>query len=271
MKILLIVFAMSLIISNIFALTPSMRPASEDPLAKACEQKDLQRVDELLKNGANPNAVDKISGITPLEAASLAGSIEIVRSLLKAGADVDQVDLNGENALMAALISEPYSGNEDIALLLILWGADINHKSPGGWTAFLSAVRWSRSKTLLVLKEKGANINEKGWANRTALHMAAWAASPVTIPTLLDWGLDVNAQDDEGMTPLMNAVSHNEMMRNVWSTGKRTPLATVDLLLEKGADCSITNKDGKTALDIAKEGNATTLVELIKKHCKSKN
>jgi ankyrin repeat protein len=267
MKIFIILFSASLAISNLFAVSSVGRIPSVDPLVRACETKNLQKVDELLKEGTNPNIVDKSSSLTPLMAASLEGSIEIVRSLLKAGADVDQVNWNSENALMSAVAS----GSEDIALLLILWGADIKHKSNGLTTAFLIAAQNSSMRVLTVLKEKGANINERGWNNRTALHLAALASTPVTIPGLLDWGLDINAQDDEGLTPLMYAVKFNATQPGIITTGKLPPLETVQILLEKGADCFITNKDGKTALGIAKDGNASALIELIETHCKSQN
>ncbi|MCI0615549.1 ankyrin repeat domain-containing protein [bacterium] len=262
---LLIFLTTSLGVSSTFSLTGFGLPPSEDPLVKACEQKDIKIVDDLLSKGANPKVVDKASGHTPLIAASLAGSIEIVRSLLKAGADVDQVDHNGENALMVALGS-----NEDVALLLILWGADIKHKSHGSvTTAFLIAAGTGRNRAMNILKEKGANINERGWANRTAVHWAALAESPANIPALLDWGLDINAQDDDGMTPLMYAVQYNATQPGIRTTGKLPPLETVDLLLEKGADCSIKNKDGKTVHDLAKEATGSEVIKLIETRCKA--
>lgn len=70
---------------NGFSVSGPGLPPIENPFVKACIQKDVQKVHELLSKGANPNVVDKSSGLTPLMAGSLAGSMEIVKSLLKAG------------------------------------------------------------------------------------------------------------------------------------------------------------------------------------------
>jgi ankyrin repeat protein len=121
------------------------------------------------------------------------------------------------------------------------------------------------------LKEKGANINNRGWANRTALHNAAFAESPVNIPMLLDWGLDINAQDDDGLTPLMYAVKFNATQPGIITNGKLPPLETVGLLLDKGANCLITNKEGKTAMDIAKEATGEAVIKLLESRCKHIN
>jgi ankyrin repeat protein len=87
----LILFFNILGVSTVFSLCVlGLRPI-ENPFVKACMQKDVQMVNELLSKGANPNVVDKSSDLTPLMAASLGGCIEIVRLLLKAGANVDRV------------------------------------------------------------------------------------------------------------------------------------------------------------------------------------
>jgi len=57
---------------------------------------------------------------------------------------------------------------------------------------------------------------------------------------LLDKGADPNAKSQSGSTPL----------HTVAFTGDR---ASLDLLLEHGADRAIKNNDGKTAKDIATE------------------
>ncbi len=102
----------------------------------------------------------------------------------------------------------------------------------------------SHQATEFLLKvgaEAGA-LDDKG---RTPLH---FAQSPVTICRLLENKVDINAQDIYGYTPFMYILNNNFKKPYIE--------LTLEYLLEKGADVSITDKEGKTALHHA----------IIKKH-----
>ncbi len=68
----------------------------------------------------------------------------------------------------------------------------------------------------------------------------------------LDAGANINAQDEEGQTPLLQATS-----------GACDEL--VDMLIEKGADVSATNGKGQTALDVAKEFRMANIIESLER------
>lgn len=73
----------------------------------------------------------------------------------------------------------------------------------------------------------------------TALHWAAWSGLPRCSAKLIDdGGLDINAKDNSGYTPLMLAAL-------------RGNVEVVRLLLQKGADISLKNAKGETAVDLA--------------------
>jgi len=57
-----------------------------------------QTVELLLQNDSNPNAVDNIEHFTPLMHAAAEGHIEVVKILVKAGADPSLKDVDGDNA-----------------------------------------------------------------------------------------------------------------------------------------------------------------------------
>jgi ankyrin repeat protein len=63
------------------------------------------------------------------------------------------------------------------------------------------------------------------------------------VALLVQAGADVNAADENGMTPLMAA-----------ARGK-ADAKTVQLLREAGANLDAKNKEGRTALDIVKQSN----------------
>jgi ankyrin repeat protein len=75
-------------------------------------------------------------------------------------------------------------------------------------------------------------------ANELALLNAANKGDNPKVSELLAQGANVNAQNDSGSTPLIEAVYGNH-------------IETVKLLLEKGADPNLRKKDGATALGFA--------------------
>ena len=85
---------------------------------------------------------------------------------------------------------------------------------------------------------RGANINIRGWHNRTILmHMVLSDRSDLAL-ALMNAGASLDPQDDDGETALMMALHKNDAR-----TAKR--------LIESGADILIENKNGQKAIDIA--------------------
>ena len=76
---------------------------------------------------------------------------------------------------------------------------------------------------------------------------AAGAVKPEVLQALIDAGADLNAQDENGQTALMNAANFEE-------------LESVRALLLAGADVNFKNKDGESAWDLTAE---TEIEELL--------
>jgi len=75
------------------------------------------------------------AGVTPLMLAAKRGDGQVVKSLLKKGADANATSEDGWTALMAA--SE--GGHLAIVKRLLKYGADVNATDEYGWTARMSA------------------------------------------------------------------------------------------------------------------------------------
>jgi ankyrin repeat protein len=94
---------------------------------------------------------------------------------------------------------------------------------------------------------RDADVNKTG---RTPLHYAATGGHVEIIQILLDEYAYIDAESPNKSTPLMMAAKYG------------TP-AAVKLLLEAGADPTLRNELGLSAIDFAQQGNRRDSAELI--------
>jgi ankyrin repeat protein len=138
-------------------------------LMKAVKNNDIALVRELVNQGINVNELD-VNRDVPLIIAAYKGYTEIVKLLLKAGADVSVVD-PGMKA--TALHAAAYAGNAEVAKLLIEYKIDVNKQGPyNGYTALHDAVWQNNIETAQILIEAGANLNMKSHTGETPLEFA---------------------------------------------------------------------------------------------------
>lgn len=146
--------------------------------------------------------------------------------------------------------------------LLIKLGANIHTTAQlSGWNALHFAVSEGNITGIAALVKGGIPVNSRTEQQRTALHLAAGYVHYYmpTIMMLIGEGADVNAQDADGMTPLMEAADRclDELAR---------------VLLSHGAKVNIVNAQGQTALGIAynrlletNDNKCTAVVRLLQK------
>jgi ankyrin repeat protein len=164
---------------------------------------------------------------TPLVDAARRGEVELVRSMLDDGADVNAAQGDGLTALHASA----ERGHVEIARLLIAAGADLDAETRiGHYTPLHLAGRGGHGHVVLALAEAGADVS-RATSNTgvTPLHLAASAVGgEPAVATLLDHGAAVNAREaSAGQTPLMFAAAYDRA-------------AAVRELLSRGADPAIT-------------------------------
>ena len=97
------------------------------------------------------------------------GQIDVVRSLLEQGADVDEMDSLRQTALAVASIN----GKLQVAELLIEHGADVNSRDADGWTPLHMASQYGHLDVVRLLLDHNADLNASSRNLRTALDVAS--------------------------------------------------------------------------------------------------
>ncbi|MCU6433600.1 ankyrin repeat domain-containing protein [Undibacterium sp. Jales W-56] len=172
--------------------------------------------------------------------------IEVVRSLLNKGIDPNSVEaIRGETILMLALREHSQKVFE---ALLKQPDIKIEARANNGDTAIMLACFEGNVVAVKQLLEADAQINRPGW---TALHYAAAKGNVEIIGILLEHSAYIDAASPNDTTPLMMAVR----------SGKTD---AVKFLLDEGADASLKNQSGMTALDFALAFEQKEIADLLK-------
>ena len=103
----------------------------------------------LLQKGVDINVVSDDRGNTPVMDAAACGDNEMVKVLIKSGADLNAVSKNGQTALILAVGQD----NEDTALTLIRAGADMFIQDSLGMSAAAYAKMFGKNEILKHINE----------------------------------------------------------------------------------------------------------------------
>ena len=167
-----------------------------------------------------------------------------VSSLLKRGFDPNTRDEKGLHGLHLAL-QEP---SLKVAAILMDWDkTTVESRNAVDESPLMLASLKGLLPVVLKLIERGADVNKPGWA---PLHYAATKGHLEVMDVLLKNHAYIDAASPNGSTPLMMAAMYG------------TPSA-VKLLLEAGADPSLKNVQGLTAIDFAQRDKRLDSAEII--------
>ncbi|XP_077560954.1 uncharacterized protein LOC144175821 isoform X3 [Haemaphysalis longicornis] len=133
------------------------------------------------------------------------------------------------------------SAKEDLAMMLVVAGAEVDIPDENGDTAVHHAAGCEQSQILELLIDAGANMSARNTFNETALHVAIKENSVDCARVLAKniKGSDINIQDNAGDTVLHSAI--NAGMRDIISV----------LLQHPRVNVAIKNYEGETPLHVA--------------------
>jgi ankyrin repeat protein len=171
---------------------------------------------------------------TALNAALSRGELEIARTLLRDGANINAVDIAGFSSLYRAA----EAGHRAVVEFLLEHQADINIQHGEEVETSLHVAVWARELDICrLLLKHGSDVASKMWDGWTPLHIASRYGYFGIAQELVAYGADVNNQEANLWTSLhMASVEHLEI---------------VQLLVRHGAELDMTNANQITALHIA--------------------
>jgi ankyrin repeat protein len=178
-------------------------------LHRAAIRGQTETIQLLLKAGAKTEVMAR--GYSPLHLAAMGGHLEALSALVKGGADVNGLDKGKRTPLHRALSAvNPHVS--EIALFLIGAGAEVDTADDAGETPLMTAVGEGYTEVVRELLEKGVRTDVKNRDfNQTLLHLAAIRGYGDIADLLLSRGLDANAADISGVTPVGYALLHGNV------------------------------------------------------------
>jgi ankyrin repeat protein len=233
------------------------------PLAVAVEDGQAKFAEFLLRHGAAVEAVDG-AGLTPLQkavvrttSAASGSQPELVRSLLKAGADPNKpfsatgaartvrrpnpgadMDTTGATPLLIAA----FLGDAPVVEALVAGGADVNARSVGGMTPLLNAVDQKSLRMLNAILARKPDLESGTRDGSTPLWLAIESGEMKIAEKLTQAGANVNAS--------LRRFNDFSLLHLAVFKGRPDFAA---LLLTNKAQVDVVNNRGQTPLDLAKE------------------
>jgi ankyrin repeat protein len=231
----------------------------------SAEMGDLSAVKLFLAAGMDPNATTQASpnstgrdvGQTALMAAAFKGHAKVVAALLDAGADI-----NNTQSVHTPLRLAARQGHVEVVKILLGRKVDADQIN----RAFVDAAGYRRGEVVRLLLDKGADVKKVGTRAATFLLMRGGgrqngdaqedAQASEILELLLQLGTDPNGKDENGWSLLL-AAAYGDFP------------TSVRLLLDRGAavnakcDCPNTGYGGSTALMLAVRRRSTQSVEAL--------
>lgn len=180
------------------------------------------------------------------------GQLEILKSCLEKGVDINITNRLGRTAIVNASLNKHY----ECVSFLINAGADINKQDQTCFNPFLLSCLNNDLTLLRLVLPANPNLDLLTRFGGVGITPASEKGHVEIVRELLEkTEINVNHTNFVGWTPLLEAIVLND--------GGEKQQQIVKLLLEHGANPHMTDKYGKKPLELAKEKGYTEIADLL--------
>lgn len=168
----------------------------DQQLVSVIETDSVQKAEDLLTQGASPNAQDQWGNVALIQALRSSRFNEMIKLLIKHKADVNIRDKSGNTALIQAARKDQVGA----VRLLIEAGADLNLKDNKGVSALAMASALGKFGSMHLLINSGADLNSLN--NERATPLIEGVGRLEVVKILIEAGADSKIKDNSGKTAL---------------------------------------------------------------------
>lgn len=224
----------------------------DDRVEKAIQDKDINTLEKLIKEGVDINRPN-LNDLTPLALAITYQNLPMINLFLDNGADVNFVNRHGTSILIMAL------GTSKVEFLerILKEKVDVNYVGISNMNILFFAVSYlATSDSYLacfkrLLKEKKLDINTNIPTLGTALHFTVITNNTRGINALLEAKANTELLNASGQTPLTFAIQLQKP-------------EIVALFVKHNLGLKDKNKDGQTPLELAEQMGNTDIIDILK-------
>lgn len=224
--------------------------AAQDPkynLLWGIKNNEIDFVRKAIDLGININMSLDNNSVTPIHMASIANKGPIIELLIQNGANINGQDTYSRTPLFFA----SYHGNEAGAEAILKLNASIAIENKNTkFNSLLAAAYNGHTNIVKLLVQYGVNINIQDQYGQTSLFTAVCKNQISTVKALLALGADPNIPSYKNNTVLHLACQNNN-------------IEILELLLQHEINISYKNRQQKTALDIAIENNHQEIIKIL--------
>ena len=197
-------------------------------------------------------SASEIEAYQGVQRAAHEGDIDAAKKFIKSGANLEERDGSGRTPLIIAA----FASHEPVVKLLAEAGADMNAMEHRAYDIVTIAAVANDVEMLELALLLGASAgNTTSPYDGTALIAAAHLGHHEVVDRLIAGGAPLDHINNLNWTALIEAV--------ILGDGGSDHIKTVELLLDAGADQSIGDKQGITALEHAKSRSYKEMVQLL--------